>query len=420
MVRAFTDFTCRSIFLLIFILLTACGGAAPHSPTIAPDEALVESTAAPSATPTPEPTVTPTEPPTAVPTETPPPTPEVAPISPEVPFRVEDGVVQKWTVNPVTNQEEWVVDESFPVLEPKPGQSAPVIESIRSVAYQTNGEEVRYFAAISTIYGDTEAVFMNGEWVLTPEINVKDFIAPVAPGEVKFANENWAGGRRLIESGAVEFLEKFQQALIDGNPAYFRWYVGSADISLSNVLAVASTKNYMLPVPPDGVPKLLLTSWDQTRYSTEFAIRTRNPHTEINTDINFGGLTALIFTPDQIKNDPILDMVVSGLPKTHLLSTYKTEQGQYGIVVLPGGSLMWVHGEQVGPGPSATRGFKSAFFGEHPENFSEITRAYADAYLEAMKRGEGKSVRVDPLDPYRYKEPGMISGYGVGLQPFAE
>lgn len=418
MVRAFTGFTRRSLFLLIFILLTACGGAAPPSPTIAPDEALAESTAAPSATPTPEPTATPTALPTAVPTEAPPPTPEVAPVSPEIPFRVEDGVVQKWTVNPETNQEEWVPDESFPALEPKPGERAPTIESIKAVTYQINGEEVRYFGAISAIYGATEAIFINGEWVPVAEINAKDFITPAAPGEVKFANENWTGGRELIESGSADFLEKFQQALIDGNPAYFRWYVGGPDISLNNVLAVAATRNYMLTVPPDGVPKLLLPSWDKTRYSTEFAKRTRRPHTEISTDINFGGLTVLIFTPDQIKNDPILDMVVSGLPKNRLLATYNMKISQYGIVILPDGSLLWVHGEQINPHPNALREFKTTLLGEHPENFSEIARAFAGAYLGAMTRSEGESVRVFPLDPYRYEEPGMISGDEVGLSPF--
>ncbi|MBP9502454.1 MAG: hypothetical protein KBF17_09870 [Candidatus Promineofilum sp.] len=176
----------------------------------------------------------------------------------------------------------------------------------------------------------------------------------------------------------------------------------------------------MLSVPPDGVPKLLLTSWDKTRYSTEFAIRTRNSHTEINTDINFGGLAVLTFTPEQIENDPILEAIVNGFPRAHLLATYALEISRYGIVILPDGSLMWVHGEQTGPRPSATREFKSTLFGEHPENFSEITRTYADAYLEAMGITEGESTRSFPLDPYRYKEPGMISGYRVGLQPFVE
>ena len=426
------DLNIWRLFLLActMLLLSACvapgsdimSQAGSPQPAVLTDEvdepeSIVEVvfTPTPLSTPTDVPTQTPT--PEPEPSQTP--TPEATPIPPEVPFRVEDGVVQKWTVNPVTNQEEWVPDESFPVLEPEPGQRTPAIESIGSVTYQINGEEVRYFGAISAIYGKTEAVFINGEWALASEINVKDFIAPVAPGEVKFANENWSDGRKLIESGSVEFLEKFQQALIDGNPAYFRWYVGSADISLNNVLAVASTRNYMLPVPPDGVPKLLLPSWDKTRYSTEFAIRTRNPHTEISTDINFGGLAVLIFTPEQIKNDPILDMVVSGLPRNHLLSIGSLETERYGIVILPDGSLMWVHGEQIGQ-PNQNRDFKTTLLGERPEDFAKITSAFASAYLKAMTAKVGESVRVFPLDPFGYKEPGMISGDEVGLQPFAE
>ncbi len=426
------DLNIRRLFLLacMVLLLSACvapgsditSQAGSPQPAVLTDkvdepESIVEVvfTPTPLSTPTDVPTQTPT--PEPEPTQTP--TPEATPIPPEVPFRVEDGIVQKWTVNPVTNQEEWVPDESFPVLEPEPGRRTPVIESIGSVTYQINGEEVGYFSAISAIYGKTEAIFINGEWTLASEINVKDFIAPVAPGEVEFANENWSDGRKLIESGSVEFLEKFQQALIDGNPAYFRWYVGSADIFLNNVLAVASTRNYMLPVPPDGVPKLLLPSWDKTRYSTEFAIRTRNPHTEINTDINFGGLTVLIFTPDQIKNDPVLKVIVNGLPMNYLLSVQSSERGQYGIVVLPDGSLLWVHGEQMGQ-PNQPKDFKTTLLGERPENFSGITRAFAAAYLEAMTRAEGESVRVFPLNPFDYGDPEMISGDGVGLQPFVE
>ena len=248
------DLNIWRLFLLacMVLLLSAC--VAPGSDitsqaespqpavlTVDEPESIVEVVFTP--TPLSTPTDVPTQPPTPDPEPTQTPTTEETPNPPEVPFRVEDGIVQKWTVNPVTNQEEWVPDESFPVLEPEPGQRTPAIESIGSVTYQINGEEVRYFGAISAIYGKTEAVFINGEWALASEINVKDFIAPVAPGEVKFANENWSDGRKLIESGSVEFLEKFQQALIDGNPAYFRWYVGSADISLNNVLAVASTVN---------------------------------------------------------------------------------------------------------------------------------------------------------------------------------
>lgn len=399
-----------------------------------PADAVAESEPAVEIVLTPTPLSTPTDVPTQIPTSEPTqtPTPEATPVPPEVSFRVENGVVQKWTVNPVTNQEEWLPDESFPELTPESGRSQVEIERVTSDKYGL-------FGVYSKFYDELVAIHINGEWKPVENVDATEFIVPeFAPETLSWANPEWSTEYEILPEGAGQAYRSFWETVISQNQDYFRWLTASGNISLDNVLRAArENHDGMFPLPPEGsgVGAIRLVA-PGALYGPQEVNHDPKRGAEVARAINPTGMGFLVFHPEEYKNNLALQTFLENVPKYHLLSPFGIlSLQQTGIVILSDGKMVFIYGSQeynpyVGSNPDIRTYMKEAIIAQDeskgtsdPEDIKRILSAFFQAYIRALLlESDGK--RFTPLIRWYFPENDIVDGgtHGppVELPPIAK
>lgn len=359
-----------------------------------------------------------------LPTEAPPPTPEAAPPevipeAPEMPFRVENGIVQKWTFNTDTNQEEWVVDESFPQFEPQPGRSKVEIE-------RTVNDKYGLIGAFSKHYNELVAIHMDGTWKKVDDINPAEFVvSEFAPGTLTPVNPEWMTEYEMIPEGANQAYRSFWETVISQNQDYFRWLTGSGDISLDNALRVANENHGgLFPLPPEGsgVQPIRILTWGPE--GRGYVSHDRKRGAEVTVAINPTNMGFLVFDSEEYKSNIALQVFIKVVSHSHLLSSFATPAYQEtGIIVLSNGNIVYLHGVQdYNPHrknyPDISRYMRAITIGDEeegaidPSTFSHVMSAFFQAYLEAM-RAENTDKAYIPLDFWASAEIQTGGTYGA-------
>jgi hypothetical protein len=368
------------LFTVILLLLSAC---TPQSLSVASQAVdsqtsipvLVNNTVSPEFTPTipSTPTVAPTL--TPEPTQTPTPKPTLIP--PEIPYKAEDGVAYRW------DGAGWVIDETFPVIESKPGKTL-VLDR-----FETDDNGV--VGAFDKNYGVLLALNLDGIWYLIDQIPPEKLGVRVTPGTLSFANPEWSFGRVINQESARVWYQEFLEALVNLNPDYFRWFVGkfagSSDISVNTVLSAANNNGGVLPLPDDtSIPKLILPVRGR---GAHIVSHSRSRGAEIGRDINISGLGLLVNDPKQFENDFLLQVLFEVADISHVLGIGQSlEWSQTGIIILPDDTLVFVHSVPKysdANNPSHHQYERVAILGKAETSDTDLVAAYYEGYLESLK-----------------------------------
>lgn len=331
------------------------------------------------------------EPPTAVPTEAPPPTPEVAPVSPEIPFRVENGVVQKWTVNPITNQEEWVPDESFPYEEIKAlAKENYQTYKIGSITKDSHGN----FNARDLNYGREDGrpgilraiKTQGGEWQASHQFNAAEYLPQNADPETMTPLEfDMPAGFTIGDAEARNFRLEFIRKLIELNPEFFNYYTGNSGTSLENVLRIAGENGNLIPHLPDQTPGLAMPTKGRidTIYISNTPVRAG-----VDQAINIGNIAVLIFTPETFANDARIEAFLQSANTKHTLCNGTPGTSPTTGMALVGDRLVFIHGTEYDyypSGPGVDPYFESVrWWRFSPGEAFQIIGAFTQGYLEAF------------------------------------
>jgi len=356
--------------------------------------------------------------PTAVPTEAPPPTLEVAPIPPEVPFRVENGIVEKWTVNPETNQEEWVLDESFPYeeLEALAKENHIRKYTIGSITKDLHGN----FAARDLNYGrdhgrsgTLRAIKIgDGTWQASHQFSAAEHLPQNADQETMTALPEFGlpPGYTIDGERARAFRSEFIQKLIDLNPEFFNAYTGNSGTSIDNVLRVARENGNLIPFQINGVPDLIMptTGRIDTIYISHDPKRAGVGH-----DINIGNIGVLIFDPKTMSEDARIEAFLQSVNIRHTLSHGTPGFDTIvGMAITDTGNLVFINGQQWDVDYSKISGTDPYFedvkwWKQLPEEAVHIIAAFLQGYLKAFDP-EHDDKMFAPLIPYYEESDGNV------------